>query len=664
MISSINEFSYKMLRYNKGKFILTLLSIMISSTLVAGLYTVISNISTQFNDGNLNIDEKALKVYLIIFSILIIIVSVLIIKSNFQVILYKYTNELSVLKSIGATPTNCFNILLTQFTVINFLGVILGLIGTIVFNKYILMFMAKLMDYELNNYNMRLDMILLIMAVIFILLQLGICLVSYEVKRLLPKKINKNNERLSFKLNKTRKTVSIILIVIGLGSISNYINSGKEDEFLWVALGNISVIIGTTILIPYIFTFLIRKLSNIVRKCSLNNIFIALENLLYNVKRNSIMIQVITIIVTLGVFIFSFFPIIKMNEHNYIKSRHIADIIVDLDIEYKDDIQTEEEVDSIFDASEEVLKEIRGIDNTNVYGLYNDTIPIKINNKIEMPQVIFVSALHDNIYSELPEYFNVKDKLIISKNFADKYNFKVDDSMQFMGESKKHFTENEEMTLENRYGKQLGKKEIGNICDVPIGYGEIIINDSQRNEIKNYPSINKILIYTNNVSEVKEKLKDVKKNHSINLKYTTLEDELIKSDVEYKAIYGVFITTIGSMLICAILGVCNMFFQYINSKRKEFAILRAISLRRGNLLKIILSQITIYILFSTMIGAILGSTMACTLSLTDSNKLIYINFYFLVILTMILLIGGFFIAIYLYNDISKNKLAVELKEEE
>ncbi|WP_255256470.1 ABC transporter permease [Bacillus cereus] len=79
-------------------------------------------------DEFLKSNLASLNIFMIILSVLMLVVTSLMIISNFELFLYKYKNQISIMRSIGATTKQIFKVVLFQCSLINIIGTILGLV--------------------------------------------------------------------------------------------------------------------------------------------------------------------------------------------------------------------------------------------------------------------------------------------------------------------------------------------------------------------------------------------------------------------------------------------------------------------------------------------------------------------------------------------------------
>ena len=87
----------------------------------------------------------------------------------------------------------------------------------------------------------------------------------------------------------------------------------------------------------------------------------------------------------------------------------------------------------------------------------------------------------------------------------------------------------------------------------------------------------------------------------------------------------IFIVVIVVILFSVTLGVCNTLINNIQSKRKEFAILRAITVKKKGIVQIILTQVNLYVLIGIVLGVVIGILLTYMVSVIDRTPLFLIS---------------------------------------
>ncbi|WKA52260.1 peptide ABC transporter permease [Planococcus liqunii] len=84
--------------------------------------------------------------------------------------------------------------------------------------------------------------------------------------------------------------------------------------------------------------------------------------------------------------------------------------------------------------------------------------------------------------------------------------------------------------------------------------------------------------------------------------------------------WAIFILVLIILVVSVMAGVLNTLLNNILAKRKEFAVLRTIGVRPMGILKIIVTQISFYLLIGLVFGAFCGLVFSLIVSLIDYGR--------------------------------------------
>lgn len=108
-------------------------------------------------------------------------------------------------------------------------------------------------------------------------------------------------------------------------------------------------------------------------------------------------------------------------------------------------------------------------------------------------------------------------------------------------------------------------------------------------------------------------------------------------------------------------GVINTLINNMNSKRKEFAILRAIHMKPKNIIQVIMTQVTTYIFLGILIGIALGIVFTYLISLVDVIALSF-NFTLIGLMSMIVFGLAYLVLIPFANHLGKLRITEEITQ--
>ncbi|MFS0901487.1 FtsX-like permease family protein [Priestia aryabhattai] len=123
--------------------------------------------------------------------------------------------------------------------------------------------------------------------------------------------------------------------------------------------------------------------------------------------------------------------------------------------------------------------------------------------------------------------------------------------------------------------------------------------------------------------------------------------------------WGIFIVVIATLVVSTMVGVFNSLANNIYSKRKEFAVLRAMGVSQKGICKVILSQVNLYIVIGLITGVVMGLLVTLILLLMDPGKFI-IDYKVIAIVSLSMLASSTFIFWFVSKKISSQELSIEL----
>ncbi|MHC8523801.1 ABC transporter permease [Rossellomorea sp. H39__3] len=105
------------------------------------------------------------------------------------------------------------------------------------------------------------------------------------------------------------------------------------------------------------------------------------------------------------------------------------------------------------------------------------------------------------------------------------------------------------------------------------------------------------------------------------LQVHSYEQSVNESDEMFQQRWSIFIIFLAVMLLSVAVGVFNTLLNNIHSKRKEFAVLRTLSLTRKGIISVILTQVLLYILIGLSLGIMIGIFVSFIINIIDPGPL-------------------------------------------
>ncbi|WP_346887918.1 FtsX-like permease family protein [Clostridium sp. UBA1056] len=590
---------------------------------------------------------QSLKVFTFVLSALIIIMCSLLIISNFQIFLYNYRKQFSTIRAIGGSSKQAFSIVFVQATFINIIGVVVGLLASYLSNDLIVKILNNKFSFKVSDINYSLSMAALISIVIFVILEVFMLIPAIRSSKILPLKISEENEETQNQgeLGKLIGMAGVIIsLILFISEIIAFVFN-KGNIFLGV-FSAISLVIGVYLLFPYHIEKLLESIMPFFTLVGGKGAFVAIQNLISQVKRSSVIIISLSTVIVIAIFGESFLGVISRNNEEFLKCQFPLEISItdrnklnsNLGDEFKDDLKRIKDVKSVITLS-------------NISSVY-----FKGENDVDYADFSLVD--YDGLQNEglIPkENWDLKSSVIISKQFATDQKLKIGDKI--------------EISKARNDGKSL--KEVKNTLNFDTFTIKHIINDdnllanrmilidySNDKYVDELVNFDVALVSSFNKENTLRGLDELKKEYP-QIKYTTLKEALDESNQILIERWSLFIIVLGAILISLALGIINMLINNVLSKRKEYAILRTLKLEKKDLVKLILTQIVTYVLIGSLLGCVLGFIVSNIV--TDSFKGIYIGYKVMLIIVSLLLGISLAIAIPFGISLANKKIADELR---
>ncbi|MCC2323868.1 FtsX-like permease family protein [Bacillus wiedmannii] len=584
----------------------------------------------------------SLHIFIIVLSALILIITALLLMSNFEVFLYKYKSQFAIMRSMGATTKQMFKVIFIQCSVINFFGGIFGLLLAVISDRFLQSWLEQLFAFQMNSMGFDYEVAIVTMICSIFFIELFMLYPSYRSSKILPVKLMRENEESDFSNKKTRSIMGKFLLIssIFLTVLGGFVANKGDTQA--IVIGAIFLFLGVYILFPtYLSTILIVCLP-IMKKIFGRNTFVAIKNVIPQVRKNTFVILMISTMMVIVVFGSTIFKTMQKNNERYLKREFPTHIVVENRLTNDSTI--------ILPHIQNIFKEISSVKGAST---------ISTNSLAELKQgenyITFDYNLGDLKEMEkqglLPEVpANLENSIIVTKELAERYKLHAGDIVQ-LG----LFSEQEQKV------RPTSKVEIGLIVNELPNSPAVLMDWSNVTYKQDYTVFERAFISSNNERETLEQLKKLKGQYP-QLKISSYTQSLKQSNLMFQQRWSIFIVVIIVILLSVTLGVCNTLINNIQSKRKEFAILRAIIVKKKGIVQVILTQVKLYVLIGIVLGVVIGTLLTYMVSIIDRTPLF---FNFKLIVTVIAGMFGIVLIIFLpfANRIGKRDIVQELNKD-
>lgn len=582
---------------------------------------------------------QSLQVFVIVLSFLVLIVTSLLIISNFELLLYKMKNQFAIMRSLGATTKQISQLIFTQSIIINFSGICIGLLGTFLSQKYVYAWMGKFFKISSSPTQFHLGIALIIALCSFIIIQLFLLIPSYRSAKILPLKVMQKNERLDFGYSKVRVILFKILIGVSLFLLiaSQVLPTRGEYGVFFLLIAAVVILLAFFIIFPVWLPKILEGLLPFGQKIFGQEYYIAIKNLIPQVKKNTMIVLTISSLMIIAVFGSVTLRTIQVTEQESLKNEFRTPIVVETRLS-NTKINSRELTKAV-----EKLPDVESVSNFSTLGLaylQEEDKNINIDYAVVDLERLQTQGLMSQLKSKPAD-----NSLIISERFAKQNHLKVGQTVQ-LGE----FSEAKQAVEPNgSYIVTSIEKQMVNGADAYLDW-----NNGKLMDVDFYS----LYVDSAHIKDAVNELEGIRSQFP-ELKISNYEQSVKQATSMFYQRWGIFIVVIATLVVCTMVGVFNSLANNIYSKRKEYAVLRTMGVKPKGIRNIVLSQVTTYIIIGLVIGVILGIVLTYILLLVDPGKLI-IDYRVIAAIIITMITCSTVLFTYLGNKIGNQNISLEL----
>ncbi|MDL0437535.1 MULTISPECIES: ABC transporter permease [unclassified Niallia] len=594
-------------------------------------------------DEFLKRNVQSLKIFIYSLAFLMLIITALLIVANFELFLYKYKNQFAILRSIGATTKQLSNIILIQSSLITIAGTIGGFLLAIVSHQYIQPGLEAIFSFHLPTaagYNYKESLMIALASGMII--QIFMLIPAYKSSKLLPLKIMQENEKNDFSYRKTRRNIGfgLIFIALLLICIGKVMPKTEGTGVLCIFIAALFLLSSIYLLFPVYLSAALIGVLPIIKKLFGNVSYIAIKNLVPQVRKNTFVMLTISAMMIIAVFGSVMLKTIQQNEINYLKEQFPTSIVLNSRLVYDSMIEPKD--------LEKNVKEISGVQKVSSQSTTSGAVIIGNDDD---PNLEYTLADIKGMEQQgiIPKMEDDSKLIVVSEAFLEKHGLKVGDSIDLGLYSE----EKQSPVFLDTFIVGAAVKNLPN-ADAYIDWE----NTSFKEEFTKFSAM---YITSNDEKQTVQELEALKQQYP-ELQVNVYQQSVEKANELFLQRWSVFIVVMVVILVCVMLGVVTTLGNNIYSKRKEFAILRTISVDRKGIKKVILTQVNLYIIIGLLLGIIAGLLFTAVILLIDSGQ-ISIYYSLIIGITAALLLVGNSVFLPIASKIGKKKISLELTED-
>jgi|GEM_PF-619942 len=590
------------------------------------------------------------KIYMTVLSVLVIIMCSLFIISNFQTFLYNYRNQFALIRAIGGTSKQALRIVLTQSTFINAIGVISAILFSYISSKFLIDLFNNIFVIKVSQVYFSPGTALTIALVAFLIIELFMLIPALNSSKILPNKILQENEKNSYEGKHGKKLgialiiISVFVLIFGLARAEN-----SENSMLMGVLSSALLILGVYRLFQFYTKHILNVLLPILEILGGRVAFVAVKNLVPQVRKNSVIILSISTTIIIAVFGGTILNTVYTNTEINIKNEFALNIAVTdrtkldskLGLDFKND-----------------LDKLNGVRATSVMSDFS-SVYYKAEKGLEHLYFCYVNMdtlVKERIIPEIQGDF--KSSIVITEEYAQRHNLKVGDTINIKKE-----LDDGKAIWEVDPNSDFDTMKVGAIIESipaqPMQLVNAIFDWSNDKYLKDNIIFYKALIASNNLDDTLNDLNNLKKQYP-QIKWATLQQALDDSRQQFYQNYTFFIIVIIIILLTLFVGLFNSLINNMMSKRKEFAILRTLDLNRTGVVKVVITQVLVYNLLGIILGYIMGIAVSLIILLMDSQSKIVLDNKLILVISSLLFLTSILIFVPFSIKLSKKKISEEI----
>ncbi|MCG3089691.1 FtsX-like permease family protein [Sporosarcina cyprini] len=544
---------------------------------------------------------ESLTVFIGVMAVLILLVTSMMVISNFDLLLYKNRNQLAIMRAMGARTKQIAKIVFIQSTLINVIGTFLGLLLAASGNQLIQPIFGRLFSIETEAAAFGWQVAIPVTVFCAIVIQGFLAVPAYKASKALPIQLFEENEKIDFTHSSRRRNWGLSLAAFSiLAIIISYLSpDGEGGKALAFLGGGLSCIIALFLLMPLYMSLILRAILPAVRRVFGKEAAVAVQTMLPQIRKNTLVILSISLVMTITVFGSVLLNTIQQNGLTYIHTQFPTSIVLKSRL-WDSEIPT-------LDLQKKVEEQYPG---QTVYAVSN-AAPGEM--KLAGKQQEFSYVMTDLSTSGLLEK-NVKDlvkEMVVSKEFAKKHNLQIGDTYPVGVYS------NTSLQVE-----WIDEMIIGAISPT-MSDVDAMMDWKATPFLNEYTTFHALYIDATNEEETMKELEPLKQQYP-ELQLFGHQKSVDEANAMFLQRWSIFLMVLVALVLSVMTGVCNTLINTIYAKRKEFAVLRTIGVRPRGIGKVILTQVSLYVVIGLCFGAVCGFLLSWIILLVDSGKL-YVN---------------------------------------
>ncbi|TWT07714.1 FtsX-like permease family protein [Planococcus sp. CPCC 101016] len=585
-----------------------------------------------------NIDSLTL--FIVVLSGLTLIITSVMVISNFDLFIYKNKNQFAIMRALGAKTTQLSKIIRIQSSMITAAGALLGLAISYLTDQFLQPRLGHLFSVSLTEMPFVWEVAIPVLIVSSLVIQLFLYIPVLKSSNILPLNILQENEELDFRDSGMRKIIIKVLWISSIVSLLFGLILAADDNAraLLILISGFLLLSSFFAALPIWVSTILNTIEHKFRKFLSSNTLLALQVLKPQVKKNSFVILSISVVMVITIFGSVMLNTIKHNTTDYINEQFPTSVIITSRIH-------QNEIDPA-ELSEEVRIQVPNarVASVSTFGggeLFADGRTVSFDYTLGDLKALESLKILPNLTMD-----DLATAAIVSPAFSKQNNLDVGDSLDIGFYSE-----------EKQQAEYVTTMVVSDISEA-VTEGEVLfdwqayaLNDSVTNFDKLYVD----LLDESEAAASLEILTSIYPELTVHTRAESL-DEFSSMFLQR---WAIFILVLIVLVVSVIAGVFNTLLNNIMAKRKEFAVLRSLGVKPSGIMKIVVTQISFYLLTGIFLGMLYGLIFTLIILLIDPGRFA-IDFALIVYVAAVMWIMGLLIFVPVGWKLGNKKISMEM----
>ena len=603
-------------------------------------------VNSLYDDHQINMMVQSTRNFLVFLAVISIVMCACMIVSNLQLFIFSFSKQLAMLRIVGMSRHQAFVFLLRIGTTLNGVGTLLAFVLYVGMQFFIESKVSQIVFNVSLERSFLLNQAIGVTVLCFLALETVIFFAALKLRHISPLATKRKNE----KTHLGKKSL-LLGVLCYLFSILLY---AKNLEFIFTEGADISLstqmavvsvilfIMGSLILLGYFLEIIFGLLILVSEKMKIALFTMGLKLIRPQMKRNFTIVIALTSIFIITIISGGMYSTVRFNNHQFIEQQFELDLVIT-------DRSTETLIDKYFVSR---LKQEPSIDHVAVIGENYSFLNIAESshyvrtNYVSFDELRKIGTLNGND-------FDASKDVIVYEAFAKKNGLSVGDTLNLSSMNLSDLSNPE---------KRVNYHPFVIYEIIPGDEGEVILDwtyDYFDNLGRNIKTIH---VASNDIEKTVLALESSKSLYPT-MKWQTKKDAFAEADRLLAARFMTIILVMSLVFILVNVASFNLLISNLLSKKKEYAILRAIHLDKKSYIHLMIMIPLIYQMIAAFFGFSIGLASIHMLSFIDSKKLAHIDLSFPSVALLCTLGIGFVIFNRIGKKMYREKISEALKYE-